>query len=96
LVSFNTLMNVCAKSAAAGLGEQAVLNAHTVLQMMEEVRGIKADAITFTSMLDACARAAAVRGGRGGWTRGWQNGLDVLELMRKKKVPRTSMTYNVC
>ena len=95
LVSFNTLMNVCAKSAAAGLGEQAVLNAHTVLQMMEEVRGIKADAITFTSMLDACARAAAVRGGRGGWTRGWQNGLDVLELMRKRKVPRTSMTYNV-
>ena len=94
LVSFNTLMNVCAKSAAAGLGEQAVVNAHDVLNMMEE-SSITPDAITFTSMLDACARAAAVRGGRGGWTRGWQNGLEVLDLMRQRGVGRTAMTYNV-
>jgi len=94
IISFNTLMNVCAKSAAAGLGEQAVVNAHTILNMMEDAN-IKPDAITFTSMLDACARAAAVRGGRGGWTRGWQNGLDVLALMRDKQVGRTAMTYNV-
>jgi hypothetical protein len=123
LVSFNTLMNVCAKSAAAGLGEQvnffkslclffsefmytcsraltfenlceAVVNAHAVLNMMEE-SNIQPDAITFTSMLDACARAAAVRGGRGGWTRGWKNGLEVLDLMRQRGVGRTAMTYNV-
>jgi hypothetical protein len=94
LISFNTLMNVCAKSAAAELGEQAVLNAHTVLSMMEDAH-IKPDVITFTSMLDACARAAAVRGGRGGWTRGWQNGVEVLEIMREKGVKRTAMVYNV-
>ena len=94
LVSFNTLMNVCAKSAAADLGEQAVTNARTVLSMMEDAN-IRPDAITFTSMLDVCARAAAVRGGRGGWTRGWQNGQDVLDLMRTKGVRRTAMTYNV-
>jgi pentatricopeptide repeat protein len=94
LVSFNTLMNVCAKSAACGLGEQAVTNAHNILHMMEDAH-TKPDAITFTSMLDACARAAAVRGGRGGWTRGWQNGLRVLELMKEKGVGRTAMTYNV-
>ena len=34
--------------------------------------GLSPSAYSYTGLLQTIARAAAARGGRGGWTRGWQ------------------------
>lgn len=94
IYTFNALMNVCAKSAAAGYGEKILEICHTVLVMMEDAE-VEPDTITFTTMLDGCSRAAAARGGRGGWTRGWEKGLEILEEMRERGVKPNVMTFNV-
>ena len=39
---------------------------------MMRAAGLAPDVYTYTSLLHTVARAAAARGGRGGWTRGWQ------------------------
>jgi pentatricopeptide repeat protein len=93
LVTFNALLNVCAKSAGAQ-GDGVVRSCFEVLAMMDDV-GVQPDTITFTTLLDAATRGAGARGGRGGWTRGWQIGMDVLDRMRAAGVPRNIRTYNV-
>ena len=94
IYTFNALMNVCAKSGGAGYGEKILEICDSVLDMMTDA-AVEPDTITFTTMLDGCARAAAFRGGRGGWTRGWEKGLEILKRMRERGVRPNALTFNI-
>jgi len=92
LISFNSMMNVCAKSASMMSQEEAFANAYSVLDMMRDAR-IAPNTITFTSMMEMCARSTGARGGRGGWSRGWQKGMEILVLMREHDLNPSILTY---
>uniref|UniRef100_A0A7S0DXY6 EF-hand domain-containing protein n=1 Tax=Hanusia phi TaxID=3032 RepID=A0A7S0DXY6_9CRYP len=92
LVSFNSMMNVCAKSASMLSEEEAFANAFSVLDMMRDAR-VAADTITFTSMMELCARSTGARGGRGGSSRGWQKGMEIHAMMREQGLQPSIMTY---
>ena len=92
LISFNSMMNVCAKSASMMSQEEAFANAYSVLDMMRDARVVP-NTITFTSMMEMCARSTGSRGGRGGWSRGWQKGMEILGLMREHNLNPSILTY---